>query len=216
MKDLIILGAGGTAFELIEIAIAMNKVKPEWNILGFLDDNIELHKKIIYGFPVLGSLPDSINYPDAYFSSSIGNAYDPKLRKRVREKITFGNDRFAKLIHPTAVICETAVIEPGVILYPNVCISANTYVGHDVFMGHNCVIGHESTVGNHTIMSVAVSIPSDVHIGDCCYLAVGCAFRHQINVGENCLIGVGTKVVKDLPPNSKLINKIENIVTQLY
>jgi len=216
MKDLIILGAGGTSFELIEIAIAMNKVNPQWHIIGLLDDNTELHNKIIYGFPVLGSLPDAKKFPNSYFASSIGNAYDPKLRKVVRNKIPFGNERFAKLIHPTAVICETANIEPGAVLYPNVCISANTYVGHDVFMGHNCVIGHESTVGAHTIMSVAVSIPSDVRIGECCYLAVGCAFRHQIKVGDNCLIGVGTKVVKDVPPDSKLINRIENILTKLY
>lgn len=216
MKDLIILGAGGTSFELIEIAYAMNAVEPQWNILGFLDDNKSLHGKLVYGYPVLGSLPDSMKYPEAFFASSIGNAYDPKLRKVVRAKIPFDNGHFATLIHPTAVICTTAKIESGVILYPNVCISANTYVGHDVFMGHNCVIGHESTVGPHTIMSVAVSIPSDVHIGECCYLAVGCAFRHQIKVGNNCLIGVGTKVVKDVPDNSKLINKIENIITNLY
>jgi len=83
-------------------------------------------------------------------------------------------------------------------------------------MLHNCVIGHESTVGAHTIMSIAVSMPSDIHIGEYCYLAVGCAFRHQLTVGDNCLIGVGTKVVKDVPANSKLINRIENIVTDLY
>ncbi len=83
-------------------------------------------------------------------------------------------------------------------------------------MVHNCVIGHESTGGAHTIKSFAVSMPSDVHIGEYCYLAVSCAFRHQLTVRDNCLICVGTKVVKDVPSNSKFINRIENIVTDLY
>jgi len=39
--------------------------------------------------------------------------------------------------------------------------------------------------------------------------------RHQIIIGKNCLIGMGTKVVKSVPDNSKLINKLENIITDL-
>jgi len=60
--------------------------------------------------------------------SFIGVVYGPKLRKVVRNKTPFGNERFATLIHPTAVIGTIAKIETGVVLFPNVCISANTFV----------------------------------------------------------------------------------------
>ena len=215
MKDLIILGAGGTAFDLIDIAIAMNKIEKQWNILGFLDDNEELIGKRIYNFPVLGSIPQSEKYNEAYFASSIGDAYRPKLRMMARNKVPFGNDRFASLIHPTTIISESAIIEPGAVIYGNVTLSGKVHVGHDVFLCGNTFLGHECIIGNHCILSIGNYLASDVHVGNCCYLGVGVMIRHQIEIGDNCLIGMGTKVVKSVPPNSKLINKLENITTPL-
>jgi len=215
MKKLIILGAGGTAFDLIDIAHAMNKIAPTWEIIGYLDDNLNLQDKIIYGYPVLGIIPDSRNFPDAYFASSIGDAYRPRLRKLVREKVPFPNDRFASLIHPTAIISETAQVDPGAIIYGNVTISSMVKVGHDVFLCGNTFLGHECVIGDHSVLSVGNFLASDVHIGDCCYLGVGVMIRHQITVGQNCLIGMGTKVVKDVPSQTKLINKLDNIYTNL-
>lgn len=215
MKDLIILGAGGTAFDLIDIAIAMNKIERQWNILGYLDDNKELLGKTVYGFPVLGSIPLSEKYKDAYFASSIGDAYRPKLRMIVRKKVPFDNERFASLIHPTAIISESATIEPGAVIYGNVTLSGKVHVGHDVFLCGNTFLGHECVIGNHCVLSVGDFLASDVQVGDCCYLGVGVMIRHQIEIGENCLIGMGTKVVKNVPPNTKLINKLVNIYTPL-
>jgi len=215
MKDLIILGAGGTAFDLIDIAIAMNKIKKQWNILGFLDDNIELIGKNVYHFPVLGTISQSEEYKDAFFASSIGDAYRTNLRMIVREKVPFANERFASLIHPTAIISESAIIEPGAVIYGNVTLSGMVHVGHDVFLCGNTFLGHECVIGKHTLLSVGNYLASDVHVGNCCYLGVGVIVRHQITIGDNCLIGMGTKIVKPIFPNSKVINKLETLITDI-
>lgn len=216
MKDLIILGAGGTAFDLVDIAHAMNKVTPTWNILGYLDDNAKIYGKAVYGYPVIGSIPDSKKYTEAYFASSIGDAYRPELRKLVRNKVPFSNEHFATLIHPTAIISESAMIEPGAIIYGNVTLSGMVKVGHDVFLCGNTFLGHECEIGKHCVLSVGNFLASDVNVGDCCYLGVGVMIRHQITIGHHSLIGMGTKVVKDVPPQTKLINKLENIYTNLF
>lgn len=213
MKKLIILGAGGTAYDLIDIAHAMNKINPTWDVLGYLDDNLNLQGRIIYGYPVIGTIPDSKNYPDSFFASSIGDAYKPELRKVVRGKVPFSNEKFASLIHPTAVISDTASVESGAIIYGNVTLSSMVKVGHDVFLCGNTFLGHECTIGNHCVLSVGNFLASDVSVGDCCYFGVGVMIRHQIEVGNNSLIGMGTKVVKNVPSNSKLVNKLENITT---
>lgn len=215
MKNLIILGAGGTSFDLIDIAEAMNRVEKQWNILGYLDDNESLTGKIIYGYPVLGSIPQAKRYSDAFFASSIGDAYRPKLRKYVRDKIPFSNDRFASLIHPTAIISDSATIEPGAVIYGYVTLSSKVHIGHDVFLCGNTFLGHECVIGNHCVLSVGNFLASDVNVGDCCYLGVGVMARHQITIGNNCLIGMGTKVVKSIPSETRLINKLENIFTPL-
>ena len=49
MSDLlkiIIIGAGGFGKEALSLVNDCNKVKKEFNVIGFVDDNIELQKKI--------------------------------------------------------------------------------------------------------------------------------------------------------------------------
>lgn len=215
MQKLIILGAGGTAFDLVDIAHAMNKEKPTWEILGYLDDNIQLHGKKIYGYPVIGAISDSKGYKDAFFASSIGDAYRPNLRKIVRNKVPFPNEKFASLVHPTAIISDTASIDYGTIIYGNVTISSMVKIGHDSFLCGNTFLGHECKIENHCVLSVGNFLASDVHVGECTYLGVGVMVRHQISIGENCLIGMGTKVVKNVNSNTKLINKLENLVSEI-
>lgn len=215
MKDLIILGAGGTSYDLVDIAVAMNNEKPQWNIVGFLDDNSTLHDSKVYGYQVLGNIEDASNFPNAFFASSIADAYKTNLRELVRNKVKWGNDRFASLIHPKSIISDTAVIESGAIIYANVTLSGAVHVGHNTFLCGNTFLGHECEIGSHCALSVGNFLASDVKVGNCSYLGVGVNVRHQIRIGENCLVGMGTVVVKDIPSNHKLINKLENVLTKL-
>lgn len=47
MKDIIIIGAGGIGREVTFIIEEINKQIPTLNILGFIDDNKEIHGKVI-------------------------------------------------------------------------------------------------------------------------------------------------------------------------
>ena len=81
------------------------------------------------------------------------------------------------------------------------------------FLCGNTFLGHECVIGDHCLLSVGNYLASDVNVGNCCYLGVGVMVRHQITIGDNCLIGMGTKIVKSISPNSKVINKLETLIT---
>ena len=55
MKDLIIIGSGGLGRETVWTAERINAISPEWNILGFIDDNIQVQGRVIYGYKVIGT-----------------------------------------------------------------------------------------------------------------------------------------------------------------
>ena len=42
MKNLIILGAGGASYNIVEYIDDINEVSPTWNLIGLLDDNASL------------------------------------------------------------------------------------------------------------------------------------------------------------------------------
>lgn len=204
MKDLIILGAGGASYNLIEFAEDINAVSPTWNILGLLDDNKALIGKNIHGYRVLGSIDDSINYPHAFFISSIGSASDLEMRKRVRNKIPFDDGHFATLIHPLAHISRSAIIGTGTVICPYASIQAEAKIGHDCYINSFNHIAHETVVGAHTVLAARSVVASATSFGECCYIGCGCAFKHDISIGDHCMIGMGSVIWKNIPDNTKM------------
>jgi len=54
MQQVAILGAGGFGRELLDIFLACNTVSDQYQILGFIDDDLSLKGKELNGYPVLG------------------------------------------------------------------------------------------------------------------------------------------------------------------
>jgi len=54
--DLVVLGAGGFAREVLWLVEDCNANDPVWNVLGFIDENRELHGRTLCDVPVLGGL----------------------------------------------------------------------------------------------------------------------------------------------------------------
>ena len=54
MKELYIIGAGGFGREVAWLVEQINEVEPQWKVMGFLDDNQEVHGSTVGGFPVIG------------------------------------------------------------------------------------------------------------------------------------------------------------------
>ena len=62
MKRLIIIGAGSFGREILEYAIAIVEAgKNEWEIGGFLDDNLHALDEYDVKYPILGRLQSRMN-----------------------------------------------------------------------------------------------------------------------------------------------------------
>ena len=47
MKDLVIVGAGGFGREVAWLVEEINEVSKEWNLVGFIDENKEIHETLL-------------------------------------------------------------------------------------------------------------------------------------------------------------------------
>ncbi len=204
MKDLIILGAGGASYNIIEYVEDINEVNPTWNLLGLFDDNKDIVGTTILGYKVIGTIDDAVKYPDAFFINSIGSANDLDLRKRVRDRIPYGDDHFATLIHPLAHVSKSAKIEPGCIICPLCSCQADTVIGHDSYITSFTLVGHETHIGQHCVVAGRTMIAGSAEIGDCTYVGCGSALKHEMKIGDHCMIGMGCVLWKDVPPHTKM------------
>ena len=84
MKDIAIFGVGGFGREVLTLIQDINRVSPQWNIVGFFDDGHE-KGEMINGVPVLGKTEDLNKWDkDLSITIAIGT---PRIKKRIVEKI---------------------------------------------------------------------------------------------------------------------------------
>mgnify|MGYP006131600741 CR=1 FL=1 len=204
MKNLIILGAGGASYNIVEYIDDINEVSPTWNLIGLLDDNASLIGTKILDYPVIGSVDDAGKWKDAMFISSVGSARDLEMRKKIREKVPFGDERFATIIHPLAHVSQSAIVGTGCIVCPYSSLQAGTVIGHDSYITSFTLIGHQSKIGNHCVITGRTMIAGKSDIGDCTYIGCGSALSHQIKIGDHCMIGMGSVLWKDVKPYTKM------------
>ena len=73
VKKIVFLGASTAFYEVSEIIHVINLKEKTYELIAILDDNIEMHGKLMRGIKVEGPLSITTNYTDAYFVFGIGS-----------------------------------------------------------------------------------------------------------------------------------------------
>ena len=205
MKQLIILGTGGNCTDILDTVNEINKISPQFNCIGFLDDNKAQHNKKFYDVPVLGDLSECTSYPDAFFVNGIGSERNFWMKQAIIEKTTIPFHRFVTIIHPTASVSAMATLGFGVVVFQQVTITSNVQMGNHVIILPNSVISHDVVIGDYTSITGGVCISGAVQIGDSCYIGTNSSLLGGITIGKHVLIGMGSNVLHSVEKNSVVI-----------
>lgn len=186
MCDLIIIGGGGHAKVIADIAVFN-----DYNVRGFLDDNISAEE--FFGYRRLGSICDCIKYQECFFVIAIGNN---KIRRSIAEKYNTLN--YATLIHPTACIGSEVQIGAGTVVMPNTVINASAKVGEFCIVNSGAVIEHECCIGDFTHLSPNCTVCGVSKIGNNCWLGAGSTINNVLSICDDVILGSGAVVIKDI------------------
>jgi hypothetical protein len=115
MKKIIIIGAGAHAAEIEEYITENNAIKPEIEILGFLDDSIENHQNSQLLFPLLGGIFNFDVPPNVELIIAVNNLL---LRLKIIKHFSSKNIEFTNFIHHTSRVFRTAKIGKGNVFCP--------------------------------------------------------------------------------------------------
>jgi len=195
MKDLIILGAGVHAAEMVELIERMNAAVPRWNLLGFIAEEEEAVGGTINGLPVLDWADAWRRYPEAEFALSYGF---PRELLPPRE-------RLISVVDPTAFVSRTASIGAGCVIYPHCFVGVNARLGDYVFCLSGSVINHDDVLEDWVTLASGAALAGSVHVERDCYLGQGCSVRQLLRIGRGSTIGMGAVVVRDVPPDSVMV-----------
>ncbi|WP_373687745.1 acetyltransferase [Clostridium tagluense] len=198
MKNIVICGAGGFGREVAWLIENINKVKKEWNIMGFVDNTPELKEKIINNYPVLGdeSWFDGIWYP-IYTVCAIGSS---KGKRSWVERLSKNkNIQFATLIDPSVNISNVVQIGEGTIICAGTIVTVNIKIGNHVIINLDCTVGHDAVILDYCTINPSVNISGNVYISSMVEVGTGTNIIQGKSIGTNSIIGAGSVVTKNIP-----------------
>ena len=199
MRKIVIVGAGGFGREVLEIFKDDNTIENKWEIIGFVDDNSDIHEQMINDFSVVGGLDWLIeNKADVSCVIAIG---EPKTKKLISDKLEANNVKFVNAIHPSVIMSEYVKLGNNVIICAGCILTVNITIGNHVIINLNSTIGHDVIIEDYCSMMPAVKINGNNHLNKGVYVGTGASFIHQVTIGSWTTIGAGAAVVKDIPDN---------------
>ena len=198
LHDLVIIGAGGTSREIADAVDAINRREPRWNLLGFLDDDVAKQGTSIDGIPVLGSVAATADY-DAQFIIGIASWRNPEARCAVVQRLGLPPERYATIVHPSALISSRAVIGIGTAVLQNVVITPGTTVGNHTLILQNVTMAHDQIVEDYVTIASGATVAGFVRLRAGCYLGAGCTIMNGVTVNAGALVALGAVVMNDVP-----------------
>jgi acetyltransferase EpsM len=214
MKKVIIIGGYGNGTVVQSTIEDINAKSEKWKILGFLNDR---EKGKINGYPVLGTISiDVINKyledPEIFFFYSLISV---KLNFKFLSKLTDLNipkERFATIIHPTAVVAKTAKIGFGVCIQPFVSVGPNTQIGNHVHIFAQSLVGHGAKLEDYSYVANNACIGADVILKEGAYLGTNATTLEYVTLGKWSLCGIGSVVLKDVEDYGKVVGNPAKLI----
>lgn len=197
-KKLLLFPFGGNAREALLSIFAINKIKREWDIVGFIDDDQSHHGKSSCGIKVIGGRVILKDIPDAFVLAVPGSPTSYLKRKDIISSLKAEISRFATILHPSVVIAPDATIGYNTVIMPNVVISCGVRIGNHCIILPNTVVSHDSVVDDYCCVGSNISISGSVRIGSSCYIGSGTKMRENVSIGEGSLVGLGSNVISDI------------------
>lgn len=194
--DLLLVAASGLAREVLRVVRAHGL----FDVIGILDDSVELHGTVVDGVPVLGGVEDVSSRPDAALLVCAGRG---SAREAVVQRLAdVGVDgrRFATVIHPGVEVPAGSRVGSGSILLAGVVLTTSVAVGDHVVVMPNATLTHDDTVEDFGTLCAGVSLGGSVTIGRGAYVGMNASVRERARVGAGSTLGMGAALLTDLPP----------------
>ena len=206
MKNIVIIGAGDLGKEIVWLIEDINRVRPEYVILGFLDDNEAKDGREFYGYRVLGGSDRLEAIAEKTPLCAVIAIQDGTVRKTIREAHS-GFTAWQSIIHPAAVIAPSSTVGKGSIVFPHVTVSVDTTLGAFDLLYINAAVCNDCKIGDYVSVMSGASVSERAEIGDECFLAAGSTVYPHKRLGCRVNVGVEATASKDYTDGAEVSEK---------
>lgn len=195
MKKIAIYGAGGFGSEVACLINAINRVKPEWEFIGFFDDDSTKQSnefgKVLGGIDTLNGWTESLSVV-----LSIGK---PKTVASIVSKIRNPKIDFPNLLAPDLIILDPSSFSMGqgnLLMFQSL-VSCKVKIGDFNLFNCGVGLGHELTMGSYNSVMSYVKISGNVKAGNSNFFGVCSVVLQNIEIGNDTTIGANSVIMRN-------------------
>lgn len=199
IKNLIIVGAGGMGRSVYCIAIGSIGYGTEFQVKGFIDDDLHSMDEFANYPPMLGTIDGYEIQENDVFVCSIGST---KTKKMICEKLKARGAKFQTLIHKTAIVRQNAKIGDGCIIADYASVGADSTIGENTLVQTFSIAAHDCKIGNYVRIDTHSTCVGGVIVEDCATIHTTAVVSHKVVVGEGAVVAAMSFVIKKVKPNT--------------
>ena len=213
MKNIVIIGAGGVGREVSLIIEKINELKATWNLIGFIDDNINSWGNVINGYPVIGGI-DSLEKLslDTYVVIAIANY---QVKRKIVNKIN-NKFKFATIIDHKVRIHDYMTVGEGTIIYEGAILTTNIKIGNHVIISPKCGIGHDSIIKDYVSLLWNVNVSGNDVIEEGVMMGSGSTVIQGKRIEKGSTVGAGAVVIDDIDSYSTVVGVPAKVIKVDY
>lgn len=205
VQNLVIIGAGGHAREVLDLALARNRVEKTWDVRGMLVD--AAYAAEAEGFPdapLLGDLAwlDDKNLRTCTLIVAIG---EPAVRARIVGELDTRGARYATLVHPSAVVGSRVELATGVVVGARSVLTCDIAVGRHAHINVASSVAHDCRIDEFAMLAPGVNLAGGVHVGAGVEIGTGASVIPKVRIGKGAVVGAGSTVIRDVAPEATVV-----------
>lgn len=212
-KQIVIIGAGGHARDVLDVFEACNAREPRWEVLGFVVEPAWFQPGVrVNGYPLLGDLDWlSSRARDVELVCAVG---DSALRRRLVSEAGARGGRFCSVVHPSVVLTPRVTISEGCVVLAGVVLSSTVRLGRHVHVNVGSTLSHDVAVGDFGTIAPGVRLSGNVEVGEGASVGAGATVIEKLSIGRWSIVGAGATVVRDVPSDVTVVGCPARVVKQ--
>jgi sugar O-acyltransferase (sialic acid O-acetyltransferase NeuD family) len=203
MQDIVIFGSGGLAREVAYVIEHINSAAPQWNILGFVEEDHERVGQEVGKYRVYCTDEELLEKKVAAAIGVGSPAVIHKITTRVAER---SNISFPNLIHPSIIRDEPRVaLGRGNIICAGNIFTTDIQIGSFNYFNLSCTYGHDVRIADCCVFNPGINMSGGVEIGSRCLIGTGAKILQYLKIGDEVTVGAGSVVTKDVPAGTTVV-----------
>ena len=198
-RALVILGTGGHAAVILDLALACGK--PIKGCLGPGTPALDPAE-----CPHLGEddVLDTLDRAECDAIVAVGSIGNSDLRRRLFELLVGKGFHCPALVHPRATVSPSARLGDGAQIMAGAVVQANASIGANVIVNTAAVVEHHVSIGGHAHVAPGAVVCGGAQIGMGAHVGANATVLQGLSVGAGAVVGAGGVVVRDVGPRERV------------